>query len=71
MRCSRDLLHDIEAALIGVICAYEAIAICLRKTRWTDRVPPITRVVAPRPLLEIAVCEGLRWHFRRHRRASR
>lgn len=68
---NREMLHDIEAALIGVICGYEAAAICLRKTRWTDRVPPITRVVAPRPLLRLAVTEGLRWHFRRYCRASR
>lgn len=59
---------DLEAWFFGGIRFYEFVAILLRKTRWTDKWPPITRVVTRHPVSENGTVLGLKYHFVRHRK---
>lgn len=59
--------RDLEANALGVIFGYETIAILLRKTRWTSKVPPLTRLITRHELLEDLTATALKYHFYRHR----
>lgn len=61
------LLADLEAGVIGLVFAYEVLAIALRKTRWTDQIPPLTRKITKNEWAEELVLAAFKFHFIGHR----
>lgn len=66
-----EVLADIEGVALGLLFGYETLAILLRKTRWTDKVPPITRKIIQLPeYVEDAILSAFKLHFIWHRRTQ-